>query len=70
MMERHKFDPLSFGFGLVYTLLGLLFLIPATTFDVFPIFSASLRWVWPVAILAIGAAILVPLARRRPTEDD
>lgn len=69
MMERHRFDPLSFAFGLIFALLGLLFLIPNTPFDMVAILADSLRWVWPVVILAIGAAILVPLARRSPSDD-
>ena len=61
-MERHKFDILSFAFGALYTLIGLVFLIPATAFDLGPVLANSLRWVWPIAIVGIGAAIVVPLA--------
>lgn len=64
-MERHRFDVLSFAFGVVYTLIGLLFLLPMTPFDLVETLSASLRWVWPAAILLIGVAILVPLVRPR-----
>jgi uncharacterized integral membrane protein len=65
MMERHRFDAVSFAFGLIYTLLGLIFLIPYTPFDLVDMVVASLRWVWPATILVIGAAILVPLIRRQ-----
>lgn len=64
-MERHSFDALSFAFGVIYTLIGLLFLLPMTPFDLVDMLSASLRWVWPAAILLIGVAILVPLMRPR-----
>lgn len=64
-MEQHKFDPLSFGFGLVYALLGLIFLIPNTPIDLVDLAAGSVRWVWPAVILVIAAAILVPLARSR-----
>lgn len=64
-MERHSFDALSFAFGVVYTLAGILFLVPFTPFDLMDLVTASLRWVWPAAILLIGLAILVPLLRPR-----
>lgn len=68
-MERHRFDVLSFSFGVIYTLLGLTFLLPNTPFDLVEMVTDSLRWVWPAAILVIGAAILIPLVRR-PRQDD
>ncbi|HLU52872.1 MAG TPA: hypothetical protein VK011_04695 [Acidimicrobiia bacterium] len=67
-MERHRFDPLSFAFGLIYAVLGAMFLIPFTPGELIDWVSLSLRWVWPVTILVIGAAILVPLVRSRPDE--
>lgn len=67
-MERHRFDVLSFAFGVVYTLIGLTFLIPDTPFDLVDMVATSLRWVWPAAILLIGVAILVPLVRQRGEE--
>lgn len=70
-MQRHRFDTLSFAFGLIYLLIGLMFLIPATPFDLAPVVAASLRWVWPLAIIGIGAAIVIPLVRTdrtRPQE--
>ncbi|MFP3913697.1 MAG: hypothetical protein ACLFWM_02395 [Actinomycetota bacterium] len=62
-MKKHRFDPLSFAFGVIYTLIGLIFLLPLTPFDLVETVTASLRWVWPAAILLIGAAILIPLLR-------
>ena len=62
-MERHRFDPLSFAFGLIYSLIGLIFLVAYTPFDLVDLVVGSLRWVWPAAILVIGVAILIPLAR-------
>lgn len=64
-MKRHKFDALSFGFGLIFILIALTFLIPTTAFDLGPTLAASLKWVWPAVILTIGAAIVVPLAMPR-----
>lgn len=64
-MERHRFDVLSFSFGVIYTLSGLIFLLPNTPFALVEMITVSLRWVWPAAVLVIGAAILVPLVRPR-----
>lgn len=68
-MQRHNFDLLSFSFGLVYALLGLLFLIPATAFDLVPMISLSARWVLPLVVLGLGAAIVIPLLRRAREDD-
>lgn len=68
-MKRHPFDVLSFSFGVIYTLIGLIFLIPMTPFDLLETVTLSMRWVWPVAVLVIGAAILVPALRPRRDED-
>ncbi|HSJ33677.1 MAG TPA: hypothetical protein VLB85_01305 [Acidimicrobiia bacterium] len=67
-MERHRFDALSFAFGVIYTLIGLTFLIPNTPFDLVDMVATSLRWVWPAAILLIGLTILVPLVRPKREE--
>jgi hypothetical protein len=67
-MERHRFDALSFAFGVIYTLIGVIFLLPDTPFDLVDMVAGSLRWVWPAAILLIGAAILVPLVRPKREE--
>lgn len=68
-MPRHNFDLLSFAFGLIYALLGLLFLIPATAFDLVPMISLSARWVLPLVVLGLGAAIVIPLLRRAREND-
>ena len=68
-MQRHNFDLLSFAFGLIYALLGLLLLIPATAFDLVPMISLSARWVLPLVVLGLGAAIVIPLLRRAREDD-
>lgn len=68
-MKRHSFDVLSFAFGVIYTLIGLIFLIPFTPFDLVDTVALSMRWIWPVAVLVIGVAILVPVLRTRHDED-
>lgn len=64
-MERHRFDPLSFSFGIIYSVVGILFLLPATPMDLVPLVTESARWVWPLVVVGLGVAIIAPLARRR-----
>lgn len=63
-MKTHRFDSLSFLAGLVMTLIGLVFLIPQDPSDVFAVFGDIGNWFWPVLFLAIGVAVLAPLASR------
>lgn len=60
-MKKHRFDTLSFVSGLVFTGFGLLFLIPGNTDALFDVFAGVGSWAWPLILLAIGLAILVPL---------
>lgn len=60
-MKTHKFDTLSFISGLVFTAFGLMFLIPSTTDDLIDAVAGIGSWAWPLILLAIGLAILVPL---------
>lgn len=64
-MKTHRFDALSFLTGLVITLIGLLFLIPRDPSDLIDFFADAGSWFWPVLLLAIGAAVLAPLAAGR-----
>ncbi|REK12853.1 MAG: hypothetical protein DWQ40_10385 [Actinobacteria bacterium] len=71
-MKPHKFDTLSFVSGLIFTGFGLLFLIPASTEDLFDVFVDVGSWAWPLILLGIGLAILVPVfigGREEPTEE-
>jgi hypothetical protein len=56
-MRRHELDPVSLTFGFAFTGLGLLFLLDQADQ------ALRLRWVWPLLLLALGAAILLDLAR-------
>ena len=67
-MKTHKFDAISFFSGVVITGLGLLFLIPNTSSDIFDVIWHTGNWFWPVVLLAIGAAVLVPVFM--PKKDD
>lgn len=57
-MKAHKFDTVSFFSGLVFTALGLVFLVPADTSRVWSILGDIGNWFWPAVLLAIGFAIL------------
>jgi hypothetical protein len=59
MMRRHELDPMSLTFGFGFTALGLLFLIGRAD-D-----ALRLRWIWPLLLLVLGAAILLDIARGR-----
>jgi formate-dependent nitrite reductase membrane component NrfD len=69
-METHRFDTLSFISGLIFTGFGLLFLIPTNTDDLIDVFVDVGSWAWPLILLGIGLAIIVPvfLNREETTE--
>jgi len=52
-MYRHRFDALSFVFGLLFV--GMAFLAPAR--DWFP--SDTARWIIPGAVLLLGAGLAI-----------
>lgn len=54
-MERHRFDPLSAGFGLVFILLA----VPTLVADL----AVPWRVVWPVGVVIIGVFMLVGVLR-------
>lgn len=53
-MSRHELDLMSLVAGLFFSLLGLGFLLHAGT-DV----ELDPEWVWPIALIAVGAAGLI-----------
>lgn len=52
-MDRHRFDALSFVFGLLFV--GMAFLAPVR--DWFP--GESVRWLVPGAVLLLGAGLAI-----------
>ena len=64
-MKTHRFDGLSFLAGIFMTGTGLAFLLLSDLNDVINIFTDAGSWFWPVVFIAIGVAILAPLASRR-----
>jgi hypothetical protein len=69
-MKTHRLDPVSFISGLVIALLGLAFLIPQTPVDVIDVVTNLGGWFWPVVLVVIGVAVLLPVfLPKEKTED-
>jgi hypothetical protein len=62
-MKRHPFDVLSFTAGAIFVGLGVAFLSAGA--DV----VGDARWVWPLLLLALGAAGLAAALRREQDPD-
>lgn len=62
-MKRHAFDAISFVFGLVFLGFALLIGLPESPLDL--LFDGfSFRWLAPLAVIVVGAALLIPVIRR------
>jgi hypothetical protein len=61
-MYKHRFDPISFVFGLGFVALALLFTLPADPWDIY-FGGVTLGWVWPLVIIGAGVALLAPMVR-------
>jgi hypothetical protein len=68
-MKSHRFDAISFISGLVAALVGLVFLVPQTPLDLLDAVTSLGAWFWPVLLLVIGIAILVPVFMSRDDEE-
>lgn len=68
-MKRHAFDSISFISGLVATLIGLLFLIPQDPSDLFEAVGNIGGFFWPLLLLGIGVAVLLPLVLGRGDQE-
>lgn len=60
-MKTHRFDGVSFFTGLVIAAIGAIYLIPADVSDVVDLFVDAGSWFWPVLLLAVGLAIVIPV---------
>lgn len=60
-MKTHKFDSISFLSGLIFTGFGLMFLIPNSTEDLINTVVDMGSWAWPLILLGLGLALVVPL---------
>jgi hypothetical protein len=71
-MYKHRFDPISFVFGLGFVALALLFTLPADPWDIY-FGGVTFGWVWPLVIIGAGVALLGPMirpAKKAATETD
>ena len=59
-MKTHRFDAVSFIAGLIFTALGLLFLIPQTPEQLVDVVLNSGAWFWPILLVVIGLAVIIP----------
>ena len=70
-MHRHKLDPISLFFGLVF--IGVAAWVVAADS---PLWSFQVRWLWPAALLAVGTLLFGSVAagavrsRRLDRQDD
>ncbi len=71
-MKTHSFDGVSFFSGMFITAIGLLFLIPNTPSDIIHAMTGLGSWFWPIVLLVVGTAILLPifLTRSDPSDED
>jgi hypothetical protein len=60
-MKTHSFDTVSFISGLVSIAVGLLFLIPETPEQIVDVLVNSGAWFWPIALLIVGLAVIIPV---------
>ncbi len=69
-MKTHRFDALSFLTGIVIAGIGLVFLVLPDIDDIVRVLTDAGSWLWPVLLIAIGVAVLAPLASRRVGADE
>ena len=51
-MKTHRFDAISFVAGLVATVIGLLFMIPADPTELIDYIGDVGSWFWPAVLIA------------------
>ncbi len=59
-MKAHRFDAVSFIAGLLFTAVGLLFLVPKTPDQMIDALVNSGAWFWPILLLVVGIIVIVP----------
>ena len=71
-MKTHRFDIISFLAGLVFTGIGLLFLIPADVAQLWDVLVDWGAWFWPAVFLVVGGGIIAAalLPRKTAKVDD
>jgi len=68
-MKTHNFDAVSFIAGLAFTIIGLVFLIPQTPQEVIDVLLDSGAWFWPIALLVVGLAVIIPVLVPKKEEE-
>lgn len=68
-MKTHNFDTVSFIAGLAFSIIGLLFLIPETPEQIIDVLADSGAWFWPVALLVVGLAVIIPVLTPKRDQD-
>ena len=63
-MERHRFDAISFVFGILFLALAASAAVGEIDF-----FALEAKWVMPVALVAAGVAVLVATVPRGGNEE-
>lgn len=69
-MRRHRFDPISFVGGIVFTAVGLLFLLPERPVGIIDLAVRAGRWALPTLLLVSGIAVLMSALTRGERDDD
>ena len=64
-MERHRFDPISFVFGLLLGAVGLAFLLGRIDVG-----DLDITWIWPLPLIAVGLLMLLAARPRRDEENE
>jgi hypothetical protein len=67
-MKTHNFDAVSFIGGLAFTIVGLVFLIPKTPEQIVDVLVDSGAWFWPIALLIVGLAVIIPVLMPKKPE--
>ena len=64
-MHRHRFDPISFVFGLIFLGLGLTAVVSDED-----IAFLEARWIWPALLVTAGLVIVGFTARRSRGDEE
>jgi cadmium resistance protein CadD (predicted permease) len=64
-MKLHRFDALSFIFGVLIAAVGLVFLVMPDAGGIIDVVTDFGSWFWPTVFIAIGLGILAPLISRK-----
>ena len=69
-MKTHKFDTVSFLSGLVISAIGLIYLLTNNPGDIWNALTNVGSWFWPVVLVAVALAVLLPVIIPRKSEEE